>query len=298
MYDGQTRQLKYPAGGPVTNYPFWKLQLCGGLAFCACIFGAAFWASRRRSSLPRPESWLAVTISATVGGVLLGLAVEKWLSESFGLFSWVMQSLLLAAAIAAPLLASMAVMSQRALPPLRDVMGRTESRVRSVDTIMLGGTLAVVTFIAAITALNLVFDPRWRDFAYPALTMAAIPLWVVTLLSQSKSSSNPNVQAGFATLLAAAALYIVFNEGFANWQSLWLCAAYGLLSATLWRLQPGTIRWAGLTISGAAQTIPRLRAAVTGAYGDGLDAGSGPGNSGLQTVEAVSDAIRRNEPAG
>jgi hypothetical protein len=128
--------------------------------------------------------------------------------------------------------------------------------------------------------------------------MAAIPLWVVTLLSQSKSSSNPNAQAGFATLLAAAALYIVFNEGFANWQSLWLCAAYGLLSATLWRLQPGTIRWAGLTISGAAQTIPRLRAAVTGAYGDGLDAGSGPGNSGLQTVEAVSDAIRRNEPAG
>jgi exo-beta-1,3-glucanase (GH17 family) len=298
MYDGETRQLKYPAGVPVTGYPFWKLQLCGGLAFSACIFGAACWAARRRSSLPRPESWLAVTISATVGGVLLGLAVEKWLSESFGLFSWVMQSLLLAAAVAAPLLASMAVISQRALPPLPDVIGRTESRVRSVDTIMLGGTLAMVTFIAAITALNLVFDPRWRDFPYPALTMAAIPLWMVTLLNRSKSGSNPNAQAGFATLLAAAALYIVFNEGFANWQSLWLCAAYGLLSVTLWRLQPGTVRWAGLTILGAAQAIPRLRAAVIRAYGDGLVAGSGPGNSGLQTVEAVSDAIARNEPTG
>jgi hypothetical protein len=168
-----------------------------------------------------------------------------------------------------------------------------------VDTIMLGGTLAMVTFIAAVTALNLVFDPRWRDFPYPALTMAAIPLWMVTLLSRSKSSSNPNAQAGFATLLAAAALYIVFNEGFANWQSLWLCAAYGLLSVTLWRLQPGTVRWAGLTISGAAQAIPRLRAAaVTGAYGDSFVAGSRPGNSGLQAVEAVSDAIGRSEPAG
>jgi exo-beta-1,3-glucanase (GH17 family) len=292
LYDGQTRQLKYPAGVAVTNYPFWKLQLWGGLALSACVFGAAFWASRRRSNAPRPESWAAVAISATAGGVLLGLAAEKWLYESFGLFSWVMQSLLLAAAIAAPLLSAMAVISERALPTFRDLTGRTESRVRSPETVMLGGTLAVVTLIAAVTALNLVFDPRWRDFPYPALTMAAIPLWMVTLFSRSKSSANPNAQASFATLLAAAALYIVFNEGFANWQSLWLCAAYGLLSVTLWRVQPGTVRWAALTVSGAAQALipSRLQAAVTnGAYRDGFGAGSGPGSPGLQTVEAVSE---------
>ena len=128
---------------------------------------------------------------------------------------------------------------------------------------MLGGTLAVVTLIAAVTALNLVFDPRWRDFPYPALTMAAIPLWMVTLFNRSKSSANPNAEASFATLLAAAALYILFNEGFANWQSLWLCAAYGLLSVTLWRVQPGTVRWAARTVLGAAQALlpSRLQAA-------------------------------------
>jgi exo-beta-1,3-glucanase (GH17 family) len=291
LYEGETRALKYPAGISVTNYPFWKLQLCGGLLLSVCVFGAAFWASRRRSGLPRPEFWAAVAISATVGGVLLGLAAEKWLHESFGLFSWVMQSLLLAAAIAAPLFSAMAVMSERALPPLRDLIGRAQSRVRSVETIMLGGTLAVVTLIAAVTALNLVFDPRWRDFPYPALTMAAVSLGMVTLFNRSTSSGNPKAEASFATLLAAATLFILFNEGFANWQSLWLCAAYGLLSVTLWRVQPGSVRWAARTAFSAAQRVlpSRLQAVTNGAYGEGFAAGSGPGTAGLQAVEAVSD---------
>jgi len=291
LYDGETRQLKYPEGVPVANYPFWKLQLCAGLAFSACVFAAGFWASRGRSN-PRPGWWAAVAISATTGGILLGLAAEKWRYESFGPFYWVMQSLLLAAAIAAPLLSAIAVMSERALPPLRDLIGRTELRVQSVQTIMLGGTLAVVTLIAAVSALNLVFDPRWRDFPYPALTMAAVPLWMVTLFNRSTSSANPKVEASFATLLGAAALFILLNEGFANWQSLWCCAAYGLFSVTLWRVQPGTVRWAALTVSGAAQALrpSRLQAAVTrGAYSDGLVAGSGPGGLGLQAVEAVSE---------
>jgi exo-beta-1,3-glucanase (GH17 family) len=280
LYDGETRALKYPAGTAVTNYPFWKLQLCGGLLLSACVFAAAFRASRRRSSLPRLQSWAAVAISATAGGVLLGLAAEKWLHESFGLFSWVMQSLLLAAAIAAPLVSAMAVMSERALPPLRDLIGRAESQVRSLETIILGGTLAVITLVGAVTALNLVFDPRWRDFPYPALTMAAVPLWMVTLLNRSTSRTNPKAEAGFATLFAAASLYIVFNEGFANWQSLWVCAAYALLSVTLWRVQPGTVRWAALTVRGAAQAVlpSRLQAAV-----------SGPRTAGLQAVEAVGE---------
>jgi exo-beta-1,3-glucanase (GH17 family) len=299
LYDGQTRERKYPAGTLVTNYPFWKLQLCGGLLLSVCVFAAAFWASRRRSSPPRPASWLAVAISATAGGCLLGLAAEKWLYESFGLVSWVMQSLLLAAAVAAPLLCSMAVMSERALPTLLDVIRPPESRLRSIETIILAGTLAVITLVAAVTALNLVFDPRWRDFPYPALTMAAVPLWMVTLFNQSQSGANPKAEISFTTLLAAAALYILFNEGFANWQSLWLCAAYGLLSVTLWRLQPGTVRRAALTVSTAAQTLipARLQTAITGGAYDGFVAGGGPGSPGLQTVEAVSEAGGRNEQA-
>ena len=300
LYDGETRQLKYPAGA-VTNYPFWKLQLSCGLALSAFVFAAAFWASRRQRTLPRPETWAAVAISATVGGVVLGLAVEKWFYESFGLFSWVMQSLLLAAAIAAPPLSSMAIMSERGLPSFLDVIRGAESRVRSRQTIILGGTLAVVTLIAAVTALSLVFDPRWRDLPFAALTMAAVPLWMVTLFNRPKSSAKANTEMAFATLLAASALYILFNEGFDNWQSLWLCAGYGLLSVTLWRVQPGAVRRAALAISAAAQPLlpSRLQAAITrGAYGERVVAGGGPGGPGLQTIEAVSEAIGRNEQTG
>jgi hypothetical protein len=35
--------------------------------------------------------------------------------------------------------------------------------------------------------------------------------------------------------LALCALYIVFNEGRENWQSLWTCAVYALFAVTLWR---------------------------------------------------------------
>jgi len=41
--------------------------------------------------------------------------------------------------------------------------------------------------------------------------------------------------ATVAGLLVIAAIYTGFNEGPDNWQSLWTCAIYVLLGATLWR---------------------------------------------------------------
>src|SRR5262249_36928340 len=70
MFDGWSREPKYPPGTVVSNYPFWKLQLGSGIALSICVFGAAFAALRRRPSMPRLASWVAVAISATVGGIL------------------------------------------------------------------------------------------------------------------------------------------------------------------------------------------------------------------------------------
>ena len=50
----------------------------------------------------------------------------------------------------------------------------------------LGFTLIVTTLMAVVTALTLVFDARWRDFPFAALTMAVVPLWMLTLLNPSK----------------------------------------------------------------------------------------------------------------
>jgi exo-beta-1,3-glucanase (GH17 family) len=234
LFDGKHRMIKYPPGAAVSNFPFWKLQMGCGLALSISVFAAARLALRRRP-LPPALSWDAVTVSATVGGILLGVSADNMFYQSYGLFGWLGRGLLLAAAIAAPLLASHALMSGRALPTFLELIGPSESRTRSLPTMALGFTLTVTTLVAAETALGLVFDPRWRDFAFAPLTMAVVPFWILTLLNGPKSGTRPIAESVFAGMFAVAALYIAFNEGANNWQALWTSAAYILLGKTLWR---------------------------------------------------------------
>jgi exo-beta-1,3-glucanase (GH17 family) len=235
LFDGMTRELKYPSGVPISNYPLWKLQLGSGLALSISVFGVALWTQRRQQSAPRLASWVAVAISATVGGTLLGLAGEKVFYESYGFGGWLMGGLLLAAGTAAPLLASNAAMSKRALPTFPELIGPRERGTLSLPTIILGFTLLLTALIATESALALVFDPRWRDFPFAGLTMAAVPFWTLTLLNRPRSATRPLTGAVFAGLFAGTAIYVAFNEGFHNWQALWTAAAYLLLGATLWR---------------------------------------------------------------
>jgi glucan 1,3-beta-glucosidase len=55
------------------------------------------------------------------------------------------------------------------------------------------------------------------------------------LLNRPQVGARPLAEAAFAGLLAIAVLYIGFNEGPDNWQSLWTCAVYLLLAVTLWQ---------------------------------------------------------------
>ena len=118
-------------------------------------------------------------------------------------------------------------------------------------TKILGITLIVTTLIGVVTALSLVFDARWRDFPFAALTMAVVPFWTVAFLNRPEPGARPLAEAVFAGLFAAAALYIVFNEGFHNWQSLWTCAAYLVLGVTLWRPRTATVAETALSAATA-----------------------------------------------
>ena len=84
LIDAEQRALKYPAGQPVSNYPLWKIYLGCGLGLSILVFGAGMLALRRRPWSPRLLSWLAVTVSATAGGILFGIAVDKMIYESLG----------------------------------------------------------------------------------------------------------------------------------------------------------------------------------------------------------------------
>jgi exo-beta-1,3-glucanase (GH17 family) len=235
LFDSVQRAVKYPPGVAISNFPFWKLQMGCGMALAIFVFGAAWLTLRRRPWKPRLASWIAVAISATTAGILLGVAADKMFYESYGFGGWLGWGALLTAAIASPLLCANALMSGRALPTFLELLGPPEWRTRSALTVILGLALAVTTLIGAETALGFVFDPRYRDFPFASLTMAVVPFAFLMLLNRPPHGVRPITEAVFAGLLAAAALYTVFNEGSANWQSMWTCAIYFMLALTLWQ---------------------------------------------------------------
>ena len=157
------------------------------------------------------------------------------LYESYAIGGWLGWGSLLAAGIASPLLCANALMSGRPLPTFLELLGPRDERTRSVPTMLLGAVLVVTTLIGAETALGFVFDARYRDFPFAALTMAVVPFAALMLLNRPQQGGRPIAEAVFAGVLAGSVLYIAFNEGAANWQSLWTCAVYFLFAVTLWQ---------------------------------------------------------------
>jgi exo-beta-1,3-glucanase (GH17 family) len=235
LFDSEQRKLKYPPGVPISNFPLWKLQMSGGMALAILVFGAAWLTWRRRPWQPRLICWLAVGISATTAGTLFGVAAQKMVYESYGPGSWLLWGSLLGAATASPVFGANALMSGRPPPTFPQLLGPKDDRTKSGLAIAHGLAWLVTVVIGAETAFGLVLDPRYQDFPFAALTMAAVPFAAVTLLNPPKKGVRPLAESIFAGLFLVAAIYAGLNEGPDNWQSLWTCAAYLLLAATLWR---------------------------------------------------------------
>jgi exo-beta-1,3-glucanase (GH17 family) len=234
LFDAARRALKYPPGEPVSNFPLWKLQMAGGMGLSFIVFLTGWLTVRRKPWPPGLAAWLAVAVSATSAGVLLGIAVDKMIYESLGFGGWLQWGALLAAGVLAPILGAHAIMAGRPLPTFLDLLGPVDSRKHGLSSYLLGLALAVTVLIGAETALGFVFDPRYRDFPFASLTMAVVP-FALLLFNRPAQGVRPIAEATFAGLLALSAIYIGFNEGRANWQALWTCAIYLALAITLWR---------------------------------------------------------------
>ena len=97
----------------------------------------------------------------------------------------------------------------------------------------LGALLIATALLAVMTALGLVFDPRYKDFPFAPLTAAAVPFLLHTLTMPRPAGARGAAEILTALVLALAVPYIAINGSFANWQSLWLCAALLALAVTL-----------------------------------------------------------------
>src|SRR6185312_187165 len=149
LFDSARRELKYPAGVPISNYPLWKWQMAGGMLICLAVFAAGGLTLRRRPWTPRLGAWIAVGICATTAGILFGVAADKMVYESYGVSGWLQWGALLAAGIVSPVLGAHALLSGQSLPTFLDLLGPRDDKRRPVLILLLGAALIVTALIAS-----------------------------------------------------------------------------------------------------------------------------------------------------
>lgn len=242
LFDAEKRQLKFPPGEPINNFPNWKFDMGIGIAFSVLVFLSAILSVRRRPWPPRWTVWVAIGASATAGGALLGVAIDKMLVEGFGAQGMVRSIAWLVAGVSAPVFGVMALATGKPLPTFAEIIGPRHLRTDSAITILLGLSLTLTVLLTLESALGFVFDPRYRDFPFAALTMATVPLFSVMLYNRPVEGLRPVAEAVFAGALCLSAIYVVINEGRANWQSIWTCILFVALALTMWRARAVQIR--------------------------------------------------------
>ena len=229
------RHVKFAWGEAVSNHPYWRWQAMGGIAFAALVFAAAF-AGRRKEPAPL-GLWLAVTANAIAGGWLIGWTIENVPLESLGVAGWSRSLALTAVALATPPVLSAALMRGVPLPRLSRILGPASERERN-PVALAAGILAIATLLLAIhVALGLVFDPRYKDFPFAPMTAAALPFLTHSLALPLRHGRRGAAELAAAGLLVLSVVYIVPDEGLANWQSLWVCAALVAFSISLVRVR-------------------------------------------------------------
>jgi glucan 1,3-beta-glucosidase len=176
---------------------------------------------------------LGVSANALAGGTLIGWTIENVPLESLGIAGWARSLALVTVAFLAPVVLSAAIMRNAFVPSFAQMLGPKEQRVTASLDRAAGAILIAVLLLAFLVALSLVFDPRYRDFPFAPLTAAVLPFVVHGILVGRAKGPRGVAEMSAACVLALSVTYIVFNETFANWQSLWVCAVLAALAFNL-----------------------------------------------------------------
>ncbi len=233
LFDAYRRNAKFSWGGNVSNHPYWEWQAASGAGLAAAIFAAAFVSLRRGGGTNRPTFWLRIAVIAVVSGSLIGWSIENVAQESLGAGGWLRSLGWASAALFLPILCAAALGSGAAVPAFAQVMNLRPGPGCGAVALGIGILLTILVLLALPAALALVFDPRYRDFPFAPLVGAAVPL-----LFLARWTSRPKAPAAELTIAATigiSAVYIVLNEGFANWQACWFCLGLLILAFILLR---------------------------------------------------------------
>jgi exo-beta-1,3-glucanase (GH17 family) len=212
---------KFSFSGIVSDHPHWLAQAVAGILLGTLTFGGAFAAGRGKGI--SAYLWVRIAALAFLPAVFFGWTIETVPVESFSLGSWLRALVFAAVAGAAPITCAAACAGGRALPTFSSLFAGATGR-RDALHWALGANLVALMLLAVEAALGLVFDPRYRDIPFAPLTAAVVPFLVVALSTPRRSGPRAKAETLAAGVLAASAVYVLFNESFANWQSVWFCA--------------------------------------------------------------------------
>jgi hypothetical protein len=133
-----------------------------------------------------------------------------------------------------PIAVASAMAAGKRTPSFARILGRRTERVGDGLELMLGSLLIVSAVLSAQAALGLVFDARYRDFPFAPITGAVVPFLLLASSTPWKLRPDaPAAETAMAITVALSAVYIAFNESFANWQALWFGAGLIALTCTL-----------------------------------------------------------------
>lgn len=238
IFDRTTQVPKFSFGGAVSDHPQWRFQALAGILLAALTFGSAFAAAREKGATSRV--WYKVALIAFLPAILFGWTIETVPTESFGVGGWLRSLTFVAVAFLAPIVCANACVLGRAPPSFSLLLGHPDKRQDALNW-ALGGTFIVLTLLSVQAALGLVFDPRYREIPFAPQGAACVPFLVLQLSAMTRAGSRAAAETMAAVVLAVSAIYIAFNETFANWQAIWFCAGLIGLAFILQRvrLAPG-----------------------------------------------------------
>jgi glucan 1,3-beta-glucosidase len=255
LFDDTARAPKFRWGESLSNHPRWRLEAGLGVAVAFLVF-AAGWLGSRKQPAAAPTDF-AVAAIALGAGIVFGQAVVEYPMGPPELGDRLRDLALVVLAAVVPPVAGYSLANGGRLPSFSMAVNPALWRRAGRANVLLAVLLVATVIAATHVALGLVFDPRYKDFLFASLTGPVAALALLAFASNRRPAHPAGdgvAEVAFGTLLAACALFIIYNEGVSNWQALWLAGLLLVLSLTVLRAR--AFDWS----RSAFRTRPSLRA--------------------------------------
>lgn len=221
---------KFRFGDAVSNQPQWRLVAGLGIGMAFLVFLSAFLGKRQ-------GTWradLLVAAIALASGLTVGLAAISLPMDSVEQGDRLRTLGLSALAVTVPLAASFALARGDRIAGFDVALDPARWRgARNLIGLVLAAMLTGTMIAAMHVALGLVFDPRYKDFPLAALTGPVVALAILAFAGTAATQRPGMAEIVGATVLAGSALFIIVNEGIANWQAVLFSSLLVVLALTL-----------------------------------------------------------------